>query len=48
VAESGIASRREAERMAHAGCDAILVGSHFMRQLDPGKALAELIGVPRP
>lgn len=47
VAESGIASRREAERMAHAGCDAILVGSHFMRQTDPGKALAELIGVLR-
>jgi indole-3-glycerol phosphate synthase len=47
VAESGIISRPDVERMAACGMDAVLVGSHLMRQLDPGKALSTLIGVPR-
>lgn len=47
VAESGIKSRRDVERMAACGVDAILVGSHLMQQADPGDALAELTGVPR-
>jgi indole-3-glycerol phosphate synthase len=47
VAESGIKSRQGAERMVASGMDAILVGSHLMRQPDPGKALAALTGVPR-
>jgi len=47
IAESGIKSRRDVERMAACGVDAILVGSHLMRQADPGQALAELTGVPR-
>jgi indole-3-glycerol phosphate synthase len=47
VAESGIKSRRDVERMAACGVDAILVGSHLMRQADPGQALVELTGVPR-
>jgi indole-3-glycerol phosphate synthase len=47
VAESGIKSRREVERIAACGVDAILVGSHLMQQADPGEALAELTGVPR-
>ena len=47
VAESGIKSRQDVGRMAACGVDAILVGSHLMRQADPGQALAELTGVPR-
>jgi indole-3-glycerol phosphate synthase len=47
VAESGIASRQDVERLAACGVDAILVGSHFMRHSDPGQALTALIGVPR-
>lgn len=47
VAESGIKSPRDVERMAACGVEAILVGSHLMRQVDPGQALVELTGVPR-
>lgn len=47
VAESGISSQQDVERMAACGMDAILVGSHLMRQPDPGKALSALTGVPR-
>lgn len=47
VAESGIKSRQDVERMAACGIEAILVGSHLMRQADPGQALAELTGVPK-
>jgi indole-3-glycerol phosphate synthase len=47
VAESGIKSRRDVERIAACGVDAILVGSHLMQQADPGEALTELTGVLR-
>lgn len=47
VAESGLTSRQDVERMAACGMDAILVGSHLMRQPDPGKALSTLTGVTR-
>lgn len=47
VAESGMASRSEVERLAECGIDAILIGSHLMRQPDPGKALSDFVGVPR-
>jgi indole-3-glycerol phosphate synthase len=47
VAESGITTRQEVARLAACGVDAILVGTHLMRQPDPGKALTELTGVPR-
>lgn len=47
VAESGIKSQNDVEHMAACGADAILVGSHLMRQADPGQALMELTGVPR-
>jgi indole-3-glycerol phosphate synthase len=47
VAESGIASRDEVKRMAACGVDAVLVGSHLMRQSDPGEALSKLTGVAR-
>jgi len=29
--------------MKNANADAVLIGTHFMRATDPGKALAELI-----
>lgn len=47
VAESGIKSRQDVERMAACGVNAVLVGSHLLRQADPGLALMELTGVPR-
>jgi len=44
VAESGIRSAAEIERMVDAGYDAFLVGESLMRQPDPGAALAALLG----
>lgn len=40
VAESGLSHAGDLDRMRKAGVDAVLVGSHFMRQPDPGAALA--------
>ncbi|WP_412062507.1 indole-3-glycerol phosphate synthase TrpC [Rubrivirga sp. IMCC45206] len=42
VAESGIRTPADAARLRAAGADAFLVGTHFMRQPDPGRALAAL------
>ena len=42
VAESGIRDAEAAARLRRAGADAFLVGTHFMRQADPGRALAAL------
>ena len=42
VAESGIRTAADAARLRRAGADAFLVGTHFMRQPDPGRALAAL------
>lgn len=39
VAESGIRSRRDIDRLLAAGYDAFLVGEALMRAADPGKAL---------
>jgi indole-3-glycerol phosphate synthase len=47
VAESGIRSRSEVEYLRDLGVDAILVGTHFMRQPEPGRALQQLKGVAR-
>jgi indole-3-glycerol phosphate synthase len=41
VAESGIRSRADVDRMVAAGARAVLVGEAFMERPDPGKALAE-------
>ncbi len=41
VAESGIHNVEGVRRMAEAGVDAILVGTHFMRAAHPGTALKE-------
>jgi indole-3-glycerol phosphate synthase len=42
VAESGIASRADVDRLAAAGFDAFLVGESLLRSADPGGKLAEL------
>lgn len=42
VAESGIRTAEDAARLRGYGADAFLVGTHLMRQADPGRALAAL------
>ena len=44
VSESGIHTRSDLEQLAAANYGVFLVGESFMRQADPGEALAELIG----
>ena len=44
VAESGIRTRADVERLAAAGIDALLVGESLLKQPDPGRAAATLIG----
>lgn len=41
VAESGIRSKADVQRMIQAGAHAVLVGEAFMERPDPGAALAE-------
>ncbi len=48
VAESGIATRSDVERLAAAGYDAVLVGESLVRSEDPASALARLLGAPDP
>jgi indole-3-glycerol phosphate synthase len=43
VAESGIASAEDLDRMASLGYHAVLVGTRFMKQADPGAALGALL-----
>ncbi len=45
VAESGVHTREDVERLAGAGADAVLVGTALMRADDPGEALRALTGV---
>lgn len=47
VAESGIATRADVERVAAWGADAILVGTALAGAADPTHAVAGLVGVPR-
>jgi indole-3-glycerol phosphate synthase len=47
VAESGVASRRDVERYAASGADAVLVGSVLSSAPDPVAATRALAGVPR-
>jgi indole-3-glycerol phosphate synthase len=44
VAESGIRTRADVDALRAVGYHAFLVGERFMRQPDPGAALAELMG----
>ena len=43
VTESGITTSAEIVRLRDAGFDAFLIGESFMRQPDPGMALADLL-----
>ncbi len=43
IAESGIHSRADVERLAAAGYDAFLVGEHLMKSADPAQALRALL-----
>lgn len=43
VAESGIQSRADVERLLDAGYQALLVGEHLMRSADPAQALRALL-----
>src|SRR6267142_2641997 len=47
VAESGIESRADVERVAAAGADFVLVGTSVARQKDPEKAVKALVDVKR-
>lgn len=47
VAESGIETRGDVERVARAGADHVLVGSAVARLADPELAVRALAGVPR-
>ena len=47
IAESGIASRHDVERVAALGADAVLVGSSISAAADPAAAVAALTGVAR-
>jgi len=46
VSESGIRTGRDLEKLRQAGVRIVLVGEHLMRQADPGRALAMLLGRP--
>jgi indole-3-glycerol phosphate synthase len=43
VAESGLSTAADLRRMADLGYDAVLVGTAFMAQSDPGAGLARLL-----
>jgi indole-3-glycerol phosphate synthase len=47
VAESGVSTRRDVERYAACGTDAVLVGSSISAAADPTGATRALAGVPR-
>ncbi|HYT03661.1 MAG TPA: indole-3-glycerol phosphate synthase TrpC [Gemmatimonadales bacterium] len=47
VAESGIETRADVERMAAAGADVVLVGTSVARDSDPAAAVRALVGVTR-
>ncbi|MBI4421483.1 MAG: indole-3-glycerol-phosphate synthase [Gemmatimonadetes bacterium] len=47
VAESGLSSRADVERMASWGADAVLVGSALAGAAEPEDAVRQLVGCPR-
>jgi len=47
VAESGVETRADVERLAAAGADFVLVGTSVVRSPDPAAAVRALVGVPR-
>lgn len=44
ISESGISKSDEIAHLTSVGVDGVLVGEHFMRQTDVGKAVADLLG----
>jgi len=48
VAESGITSNEDVQRLEEAGVDAILVGEALMREDDPAAAVHALLGSRAP
>jgi indole-3-glycerol phosphate synthase len=46
VAESGIHTRDDVERLSRCGVQAILVGESLMRQADIGAKVRDLLGAP--
>jgi indole-3-glycerol phosphate synthase len=44
VSESGIATRKDVERVAGAGARVVLVGETLMRSQNPAAVIAELLG----
>jgi indole-3-glycerol phosphate synthase len=47
IAESGMSSRQDVERVARLGADAVLVGSAVSAAPNPGEMVRELASVPR-
>jgi indole-3-glycerol phosphate synthase len=47
VAESGVETRADVERLAAAGADFVLVGTSVAREPDPEAAVRALVGVER-
>jgi indole-3-glycerol phosphate synthase len=47
IAESGMQTLADVERAAHAGADAVLIGSSLSAAVDAASAVRELIGVER-
>lgn len=45
VSESGIQSAADLRRLAEVGYNAVLIGERFMTRPDPGKELADLLGL---
>jgi len=48
VAESGIRTREDVQRLEQAGVDAMLVGEQLMAAPDPGQAVRVLLGTEKP
>jgi indole-3-glycerol phosphate synthase len=46
VAESGLKTREDFAAARAAGADAVLVGESLLRDAEPGRALARLLGAP--
>lgn len=43
VSESGLSSAEDLQQLKEEGIDAALIGEHFMRQPDPGKAVSQML-----
>ncbi|MEW6776768.1 MAG: indole-3-glycerol phosphate synthase TrpC [Bdellovibrionota bacterium] len=48
ISESGLGKREDLNRLREAGAGGFLIGESFMKEKDPGKKLAELVGGEKP